>query len=75
MKDLSRSKDEMLTQLSETNSRHLKESYENLENLIALLPLAKNARERTTLNIILDDQKKVVKSLKRLADDLLEIVD
>jgi hypothetical protein len=51
----------------------LEESCENLEDIKALLPLAKTAQERTTLNIILDNQRKVVKSLERLTNDLSEI--
>lgn len=66
-------KSETLAKLLETSSRQLKESYENLEDIEALLPSAKTAQDRTALNIILDDQKKVVKSLERLANDLSEI--
>lgn len=66
-------KRETLAKLLETSSRQLKESYENLEDIKALLPLAKTAQERTALNIILDNQRKVVKSLERLTNDLSEI--
>lgn len=66
-------KSKTLAKLLETSSRHLKESYENLEDIKALLPSAKTAQERTALNIILDNQKKVVKSLERLTSDLSEI--
>jgi hypothetical protein len=62
-----------LANLLEKSSRHLKESYENLEDIKALLPLAKTPQERTALNIILDNQKKVIKSLERLTNDLSEI--
>lgn len=62
-----------LANLLEKSTRHLKESYENLEDIKALLPLAKTAQERTALNIILDNQKKVIKSLERLTNDLSEI--
>lgn len=73
MKDPAKMKSETLAKLLETSSRQLKESYENLEDIEALLPSAKTAQDRTALNIILDDQKKVVKSLERLANDLSEI--
>jgi hypothetical protein len=33
----------------------------------------KSPKERTAINVILDDQKKVVKALDRLVDDLAEI--
>lgn len=38
------------------------------------MPVAKGAQERTALNIILDDQKKVAKALERLVSDLSEII-
>lgn len=34
---------------------------------------AKAPRERTAVNIILDDQRKVLKALERLVNDLSEI--
>jgi hypothetical protein len=36
---------------------------------------AKAPRERTAMNIILDDQKKASKALVRLADDLTEMIE
>ena len=44
----------------------------NAEQIKELLPLAKSPRERTEINIVLDDQKKVIKSMERLLNDLLE---
>jgi hypothetical protein len=73
LKDPTKKKRETMAKLLETGSRHLKESYENLEDIKALLPLAKTAQEKTALNIILDNQRKVVKSLERLTNDLSEI--
>jgi arsenate reductase-like glutaredoxin family protein len=73
LKDPTKIKRETLAKLLETSSRQLEESCENLEDIKALLPLAKTAQERTTLNIILDNQRKVVKSLERLTNDLSEI--
>jgi hypothetical protein len=37
------------------------------------LHFAKSPRERTAVNIILDDQKKAAKALERLVNDLSEI--
>lgn len=57
-----------------SSTRQLEESIKNIEDIKSVLPLAKNPRERTAANIILDDQKKVVKALERLIADLAETV-
>lgn len=66
-------KDEILSAVLESSSRQLEESAANIEEIKSILHRAKTPRERTTINIILDDQKKVVKALRRLVHDLSEI--
>lgn len=66
------SKEDVLAALHEAASRHLSESAAGIEDLKALLPAAKGAQERTALNILIDDSKKVVKALERLKNDIEE---
>ena len=73
MRDPARVKDEILSAVLESSSRHLEQAAENIGEIKCILSWAKNPRERTTINIILDDQKKVVKALGRLVDDLSEV--
>jgi hypothetical protein len=64
----------VLNDLLVSGSRQLEESIKNVEDMKSILLLAKNPRERTAINIILDDQKKVIKALERLIADLAEMV-
>ena len=73
MKDPQKAKEEMLGRLLETSSRQLDESAKNIDDIKAVMAWAKSPRERTTMNIILDDQKKVAKALERLVNDLAEM--
>jgi hypothetical protein len=57
----------------ETASRQLAESAQSVEDLKVLLPMAKSAQERTAMNIVIDDQKKVSRALERLTNDLQEL--
>jgi len=68
--DPAKVKDEILSAVLESSSRQLEESARNIEEIRSILHWAKTPRERTTINIILDDQKKVAKALVRLIDDL-----
>lgn len=61
---------ETLAAVLQTASHQLDESAACVEDLKALLPMAKSAQERTAVNIVLDDQKKVLKALERLTNDL-----
>ena len=70
MRDPAKVKDEILSAVLESGSRQLEESAKNIEEIRSILHRAKTPRERTAVNIILDDQKKVVKALGRLVDDL-----
>lgn len=54
-------------------SRQLDESAAAIEDLKALLPMSKSAQERTAMNIVIDDQKKLLKALERLTSDLQEL--
>jgi len=73
LKDPARVKEEVLNGILESSSRQLEEAENSVEEIKSILHWAKGPRERTSINIILDDQKKVVKALGRLVDDLSEI--
>lgn len=75
MRDPTKAKSEVLDKVLESSSRQLEESTKNVDEIrsIILLHWVKSPKERTAINIILDDQKKVVKALSRLVDDLAEI--
>ncbi|MEW6604561.1 MAG: hypothetical protein AB1351_07720 [Thermoproteota archaeon] len=73
MKDPVKVKEEVLNAVLESSSRQLEEAENNIEEIKSILHWAKGPRERTAINIILDDQKKVAKALVRLVDDLSEI--
>lgn len=66
-------KTEVLAKLFSMSSRQLTESAGGIEDIKSVLQSAKTPRDRTAINIILDDQKKVVKALERLARDLAEM--
>jgi hypothetical protein len=66
-------KNEVLNAVLESSSRQLKESEKNIEKINSILHTAKSSRERTAVNVILDDQKKVAKALGRLMGDLSEV--
>ncbi len=73
LKDPAKVKDEILSAVLESSSHQLEESTKNIEEIRSILHWAKTPRERTAINIILDDQRKVAKALGRLVDDLSEI--
>ena len=73
MSDPVKLKDETLNAVLESSSRQLHESAKNIEEIRSILHSVKSLRERTAVNIILDDQKKVAKALDRLVNDLSEI--
>jgi hypothetical protein len=73
LKDPQKAKEEMLGRLLETSSRQLDESAKNIDDIKSVMAWAKSPRERTAMNIILDDQKKVAKALERLVNDLAEM--
>ena len=74
MRDPTKAKSEVLDKLLKSSFRQLEESTKNIDEIRSiLLRKAKSPKERTAINIILDDQKKVVKALDRLVDDLREI--
>jgi hypothetical protein len=75
LRDPTKAKSEVLDKVLESSSRQLEESTKNVDEIrsIILLHWVKSPKERTAINIILDDQKKVVKALSRLVDDLAEI--
>ena len=76
MRDPAKTKNEVLHKVLESGSRQLEESTKNAEEIRSiLLHWVKGPKERTAISIILDDQKKVVRALDRLVDDLTELYD
>jgi len=73
LKDHARVKIEILAELFSTSSRQLDESANSIDEIKSILNWAKTPSERTAINIILDDQKKVAKALERLVRDLAEM--
>jgi hypothetical protein len=70
LRDPAKIKEEILNDVFESSSRQLEESASNIEKIKSILHWAKTPRERTAVNIILDDQKKAAKALSMLVDDL-----
>lgn len=64
---------EVLASALKTASEQLGQSAEMVEDLKALLPAARSARERTALNVVIDDSKKAMRALERLVNDLAEL--
>ena len=74
LRDPTKAKSEVLDKVLESSRRQLEESTKNVDEIRSiLLHWVKSPKEKTAVNIILDDQKKVVKALGRLVDDLAEI--
>lgn len=73
MKDPARMRQEVLASALKTASEQLGQSAEMVEDLKALLPAARSARERTALNVVIDDSKKAMRALERLVNDLAEL--
>ena len=73
MKDPVRARKEALEKLLAISSRQLAESAQGIEEIKSVMHWAKTPRDRTAMNIVLDDQKKVSKALERLVDDISEI--
>lgn len=74
MRDPAKVKNEVLGRLLAASLRQLQESEEFIDEIKSIIHWAKTPRERTAMNIILDDQKKASKALVRLADDLTEMI-
>jgi hypothetical protein len=73
LRDPAKVKDEILNDALASSSRQREELARDIEKVRSLLRWAKAPRERTAVNIILDDQKKAAKALERLVNDLSEI--
>lgn len=74
LKDPMRIKRDILENVLLSSSKQLEESIENMEQVKSIWNSAKNPKERTAINIILDDQRKVIKALERLIADTEEII-
>ena len=74
LRDITKVRDEILKAVLESSLQQREESAKNIEEIKSILHWAKKPQERTTFNIILDDQKKALKAISRLVDDLSEIV-
>ena len=75
MRDPAKVKNEVLGRLLAASLRQLQESEDFIGEIKSIMHWAKTPRERTAMNIILDDQKKASKALVRLADDLTEMIE
>jgi hypothetical protein len=75
VRDRAKVKNEVLGRLLAASLRQLQESEEFIDEIKSIVHWAKTPRERTAMNIILDDQKKASKALVRLADDLTEMIE
>lgn len=75
MRDRAKVKNEVFDRLLAASLRQLQESEEFIDEIKSIMRWAKTPRERTAMNIILDDQKKASKALVRLADDLAEMIE
>jgi hypothetical protein len=75
LRDPAKIKSEVLGELYSSSSRRLEESMSSIEEVKSILHWAKTPKDRTAINIILDDQRKVVKALERLVRDLEEMTE
>ena len=75
MKDRLESRMRILERIQSMCCIQLEDWARNAKDLAAIMPLAKSPRDRTSMNIVLDDQRKVVKALTRLQTDASEMLD
>jgi hypothetical protein len=75
LRDPAKVKSEILGELYSSSLRQLEESASSIEKVKSILHWAKAPKDRTAINIILDDQRKVVKALERLVRDLEEMTE
>jgi len=76
LRDPAKTRNEVLHKVLRSGSRQLEESTKNAEDIRSiLLRRVKSPKERTAINMILDDQKKVIRALDRLVVDLTELYD
>jgi hypothetical protein len=75
LKDQKQIRVQVLERALRVCSLQLTQSECQADELASALPLAKSPHERTSMNIVLDDQRKVIKALKRLQADVSEILE
>ena len=72
MKDKSQLKAHVLDRILSATRSQLNECERLVEDMVSILPSARTPQQRTSMNIVIDDQKKVVRALKRLQSDVIE---
>jgi hypothetical protein len=75
LKDKSQLRAHVLDSILSATRSQLNECERLVEDMVSILPSARTPQQRTSMNIILDDQKKVVRALKRLRSDVIEIME
>jgi hypothetical protein len=75
VKDYEQRKSEILGRVFSVCIKQLADCEKQLEDLVSIAPAAKTTRERTAINIIVDDQRKVARALTRLQHDLSEVIE
>lgn len=66
---------QIMERILASTSAHLTDCQKLLDDLRNMASFAMTPHDRTSLNIILDDQRKVVKSLRRLQADVSEMLE
>jgi hypothetical protein len=74
-RDINEKRNEILYEILELSERQLHESVAFLHKSRAITLWAKSPKDRTAINIIIDDQRKVIKALERLSADLKDNLD
>jgi hypothetical protein len=75
LRDSSKVKSDVLGKLYSSSLAQLEDSAINIEEIRSILQWAKTPKDRTAINIILDDQRKVAKAVERLVRDLEETIE
>ncbi|MCI0563707.1 MAG: hypothetical protein MN733_34975 [Nitrososphaera sp.] len=75
MKDPANLRLDALNHVLELTSSQLQECERSVEEIKSLMHWSRTPRERTMMNIVLDDQKKVARALERLVSDIADVID
>jgi hypothetical protein len=74
LKDPKDSRKRLLEGIMVSCASQIEEWEDRIEETKAFMPAAKTPSERTSMNIILDDQRKLLKALSRLHGDISEML-